>query len=153
MTVRAASGYSYLEVDRGGQRLWLASTWVDARPGQVVRWGDAATMSNFYSKALNHTFDRVLFVSQVLVATAPPAAAPVAAPRGRVVSITDAGGYSFIEVATNSGSTWLAAPQQPIKSGDPVSWRGGATMRNFASKSLNRTFAEIVFVDGVTVVK
>jgi len=67
--------------------------------------------------------------------------------------VTNAAGYSYIEVDGGvAGKQWLAARVTPLKSGDVITWGGGATMRNFSSKALNRTFEQIVFVGSVRVV-
>jgi len=144
-----AGGYTYIQVEHRGQQVWIASSRVDVARGQLVRWGDAAVMSNFHSKALGQTFEQILFVSKVISDKA--ATAPTSGPSGKVVSVAAGGGYSYIEVATDTGTKWLAAPMQAVSAGDVVSWNGGATMRNFNSKALARTFDEIVFVSAVRV--
>jgi hypothetical protein len=35
------------------------------KPGNIIRFDEGATMSNFYSKSLNRNFPSVLFVSRV----------------------------------------------------------------------------------------
>lgn len=72
---------------------------------------------------------------------------------GKVLFAQDAGGYSYIEIRNTGGNnTWLAAPSSSVKAGDIVRYAGGAVMKNFSSRGLNRTFPEIVFVDRVSVV-
>lgn len=80
------------------------------------------------------------------------AAPPPALSEGVVLSAQDAGGYSYIELKNAGGSVWLAAPATKLKTGDTVRYAGGSVMHNFSSRSLNRTFPEIVFVDRVAVV-
>ncbi len=143
----AVGGYSYIEVDVGGQNVWLAANRVNVEPGSEITWGNYAVMRNFNSQALNRTFDQILFVSTVSSPSLPAANAT----SGKAVSVATAGGYTYIEVEVPGGSKWLAAPAATVKQGDTVSWNGGATMRNFTSSSLNRTFDEIVFVGGVQV--
>ncbi|HEY5720088.1 MAG TPA: hypothetical protein VIW02_06870, partial [Gammaproteobacteria bacterium] len=70
--------------------------------------------------------------------------------RGQVVSLTQSGGYSFMEIDTAGGRQWFAASSAPVKVGDSVTWQGGMTMSNFTSNSLNRTFEQIVFVGSVS---
>ena len=154
LTVTEAGPYTYIEVDSNGRRLWLAGNRMAVAVGENIRWGDSAVMRNFQSKTLGRTFDTLLFVSQVSKASpAGQAAAVPSAARGQVVSVTNSGGYSYIEVDGGvAGKKWLAAPVGPVKSGDVITWGGGATMRNFASKSLNRTFEQIDFVGSVQVV-
>lgn len=82
--------------------------------------------------------------------------APAAAGGGNsgvVKSATNAGGYSYVEVEQGSGTIWVAAPETTVKVGDKVSWDGGSVMQNFTARSLNRTFDQIVFAGGLSVVK
>lgn len=157
VSVAQAGPYTYVEVDQSGRRIWLAGSRTEnlAR-GALVRWGEAAVMRNFKSKALDRTFDQVLFVAgiQPVNAGQPQQAASSpqpAANTGKVLAVMNASGYSYIEVESQGGRKWLAAPQSTVKVDDTVAWNGGATMHNFNSKSLNRVFGEIDFVDAVTV--
>lgn len=90
-------------------------------------------------------------------AGAAPKQMPVAADQsgnGAVKSVTNSAGYSFIEVDQGGGkSVWVAAMQTPMKAGDQVKWQGGMTMNNFTSRSLGRTFEQIVFASALTVGK
>lgn len=61
----AAAGYSYLEVQNGGETRWLAVTQMDAKAGDVVRYEDGMEMKNFHSKTLNRTFPSVLFIGHI----------------------------------------------------------------------------------------
>jgi hypothetical protein len=140
-------GYSYIEADSGGKSVWLAANRIGVKPGDDITWGNYAMMRKFTSKALNRTFDEILFVSSVSSDSLPQANAT----SGKVLSATDAAGYSYIEVEVPGGTKWLAAPVTKISQGDQVSWGDGAVMRNFSSSSLNRTFDEIVFVGGIKV--
>lgn len=63
-----AGGYTYMQVDTGdGKPLWIAATMMRVKPQQKVQWSDAALMSNFTSKTLHRTFDKILFVSNAQV--------------------------------------------------------------------------------------
>ncbi|GAB4348628.1 MAG: hypothetical protein Kow006_09520 [Gammaproteobacteria bacterium] len=146
---KSAGGYSYLHVNVGGNDVWIAATQAQVKPGDVVSWGDYAVMRNFTSKALNQTFPVILFVSKVV----PGNMAPPPANKGKVLSVANGGGYSYLEVQVNGGKEWLAAPQTNVKVGDQVSWSGGSAMTNFSSKSLDRTFDKILFVAGVNVAR
>ncbi|MGK5093095.1 DNA-binding protein [Deltaproteobacteria bacterium TL4] len=69
-----------------------------------------------------------------------------------VISVSNAGPYSYIEVEENGTRTWLATSQLQIKQGDLIQYKNGQVMTSFHSKALDRTFDEIVFTDSVTVV-
>jgi len=170
-------GYSYAEVEAGnGQRVWVAGGPIKIKVGETVQWGEYAVMRNFNSKTLNRTFDEILFVNAwgplggVSVPVAPhgvapaqnqarqpqaPAGAPgaVGASSGKIKSVTNAGGYSYLEVTQGDKSVWLAVTETAVKAGDRVSWSDGMVMRNFNAKSLGRTFDEIIFASGISIAK
>ncbi len=58
-----ASGYTYMEVDLGDRKTWVAATSMKIKAGETIKWESAAVMRNFTSKALRRTFEEVLFVS------------------------------------------------------------------------------------------
>lgn len=80
---------------------------------------------------------------------------PMAAPErtGVVKSSTTAAGYTYLEITQGETTVWVAAPEAEVKAGDTVSWGPGMVMRNFTAKSLDRTFEQIVFSGGVSVVQ
>lgn len=82
-----------------------------------------------------------------------PAAAPAAtaANSGEVKSVASAAGYTYVEVAREGGSVWVAGPETTVKVGDKVSWDGGMVMKDFNAKSLNRVFDSIVFAGALNV--
>lgn len=140
-----AGGYSYIEVDIDGARYWLATLATAVQPGIEIEWQDYAVMSNFYSKAVGRKFDQILFVDRVHS----PQATVSAPRRGIVTESMNAAGYSFIHVDENGSSVWLAAPETPLGAGQAIEWSGGSLMRNFTSRTLDRVFEEIIFVDAV----
>ena len=173
-------GYTYAEVEAAnGEKVWLAGGQIAVKEGDAVQWGDAAVMTNFASKSLGRTFDRILFVNawgpvgaavtgvaphgvapgqhpampQAMPAPAPAQAAPVAASVGEVKSVVSGGGYSYLEVLKDGATVWVAVPATAAKVGDTVSWSDGMVMTNFTSSSLNRKFDEIVFASAVRVTK
>ncbi len=77
---------------------------------------------------------------------APPAPAAVT---GKVLETMDAGGYTYINVATDAGDKWIAVNQTPVEVGEDVTYLDGMVMQNFNSKSLDRTFPEIIFSGGL----
>ncbi len=68
---------------------------------------------------------------------------------GVVLSTDAAAGYSYIRVKVDSNEVWLASTQADVKPGDTISWGDYAVMRDFTSKTLNRTFPVILFVSKV----
>lgn len=69
--------------------------------------------------------------------------------RGTVLSNQPSGGYSYLEVDVDGTRFWLATGVSAVKPGDRIAWRDYAVMSNFVSKSLNREFDSILFVDRV----
>ena len=96
--------------------------------GDRFRWGQAALMKNFTSSTLNHTFDEILFASQVQVASAQPE--PVN--QGTVVNVKQSGGYSYLQVNTTNGEQWIAAPTVRVRSENDGSGPDGATPQQSA---------------------
>jgi hypothetical protein len=74
--------------------------------------------------------------------------------KGKVLEVMDASIYTYMQVAGDKGPpVWIAASQTKVAKGDTISYPNGAVMTNFNSKSLNRTFDSIIFVDKVSVIK
>ncbi len=59
---------------------------------------------------------------------------------------TDAPPYSYLKVEENGKEYWMAVNQMNVKPGDYVYYSSAMTMQNFHSKTLNKTFKEILFV-------
>lgn len=77
----------------------------------------------------------------------PPSQSAATPNTGKVLQAMQAGGYTYAEVETEGQKVWMAGGQIPLKAGDTVQWGNYAVMNNFNSKSLNRTFDQILFVD------
>lgn len=69
--------------------------------------------------------------------------------QGLVKSIEVAGGYSYLEVDVSGETFWLATTPIQLQVGDQIAWQDYAMMTNFSSKTLNRVFDRILFVDRV----
>lgn len=69
--------------------------------------------------------------------------------KGTVISVLNSGGYSYIEVDINGEAYWIATGISDISAGEIITWNGHVIMSNFQSKSLNRVFDQILFVDRV----
>ena len=155
LSVIPVQSYTYIEVRNNGRSLWLAGSSIDVSEGDVISWTDSTVMQDFYSKTLDRTFDEIVFVSAIDTGTGGETAAAQAAPAvdsGTVRSTEDASGYTYVELETESGQVvWLAAPKTEIAVGDQVAWMGGATMVDFTSTTLNKTFPEILFVQKISV--
>jgi len=67
---------------------------------------------------------------------------------GKVVETMNAGGYTYVCLEKSGKKTWVAVPQMKVTVGQEMTFAPGAVMKNFPSKSLNRTFDSIVFSSG-----
>jgi hypothetical protein len=83
---------------------------------------------------------------------APPAAtASPAEPSlsGKVVETMNSGGYTYVSIENSGKRTWVAIPATAVKVGQEVTCQPGMEMKNFTSKTLNRTFESIIFSGGI----
>ena len=71
--------------------------------------------------------------------------------QGKVLQVTHASGYTYMEVDINGVNTWIAATALKVKTGDTVHWQDASEMQNFTSKTLRRTFDKILFVSNAQV--
>lgn len=79
-------------------------------------------------------------------AEAPKAAAPVAGGlSGTVEELLSAPGYTYLRLKTAEGEKWAAVPEAQLTIGQSVTLERPMVMKNFQSKTLNRTFDEILF--------
>ncbi len=58
-------------------------------------------------------------------------------------------GYTYMEVEESGKKFWVAVPQTKVKVGDHVSFPDGSWMNQFQSKSLNKTFDKILFINNI----
>lgn len=80
----------------------------------------------------------------VLVASTALADGPLQL-KGTVKERVDSGGYSYLRIATAKGDEWAAVPQAEFKVGEAVTVDVQAKMRDFESKTLKRTWADLAF--------
>lgn len=81
-----------------------------------------------------------------------PQARPQARPQGNVgivKEVLQTSLYTYIFVTNGNQKAWLAAPKLELNVNDKILFPGGATMSNFHSKELNRTFPVVLFVSKV----
>lgn len=64
-------GYTYMNIEEKGNKFWIAGPTTSISKGAQVSFYEQVWMSNFTSKALNRTFDKILFVGGVNVGSAP----------------------------------------------------------------------------------
>lgn len=73
--------------------------------------------------------------------------------KGKVLSAIDVPQYTYLEVTQNKKTFWIASPTVAAKRGDVIRFDSGMVMSNFHSKTLNRDFPNISFVNQVVITK
>ena len=71
--------------------------------------------------------------------------------KGVVLRTMDSGGYTYIEFEEDGNRFWAAAPEFQVEAGDVIAFERALPMKNFTSKTLNRTFELIYFINVVEV--
>ena len=77
-----------------------------------------------------------------------PASLPI---KGEVTEALDVARYTYIKIDTEEGDRWVAATKLHVETGETVEVSDYQVMRDFHSKSLNKTFPEIIFAARVVV--
>ncbi len=70
------------------------------------------------------------------------------APSGKVVETMNAGGYTYVCLEKSGKKTWIAVPEMKVTVGQQMTFKPGYEMKDFTSKTLNRTFGSIIFSEG-----
>jgi len=68
---------------------------------------------------------------------------------GTVIETMNSSGYTYMLIESNGEKTWIAIPETKIEKGAKVTCESGMVMKNFNSKTLNRTFDSIIFSSGI----
>lgn len=76
---------------------------------------------------------------------------PVIGHSGLVVSVKHADSYTYIELDEGDKIVWIAGPAISLKTGDKISTSKGAEMRDFFSKTFNKSFRTIFFVGKINI--
>ena len=69
---------------------------------------------------------------------------------GTVVETLDSGGYTYIRLQENN--RWVASKTLSVLVGDQVQYAGAAEMGEFHSRTLDRTFENILFTQNLAVI-
>ena len=154
-----AGGYTYVRAEIGGQEIWLAGPETELAADDLIAVSGGMAMENFESPSLGRTFETIYFVNAFYVLSEDDVAEMEATGAGgteftgKVLQAVTTAGYTYVEVETADGKIWLAGPSVEIEEGVTVAWPEGMLMKDFESKTLERTFAEIYFVGALTVIK
>ena len=85
-------------------------------------------------------------------APSPPMSQPtLVGSSGTVLETMNTGGYTYVKIDTGSEKVWVAATEFQVKVGDKVTFTKGLPMKDYFSKTLNRTFDLVYFVSDINV--
>lgn len=154
-----AGGYTYICLEENGKKIWAAAPTMKVEVGEELALMPGAEMSNFNSKSLGRTFEKIIFSGGLLQRKTVPAATgqTVAAAKaleqpvlaGKVAETMNAASYTYIRLEKDGRSSWSAVPSTQVKVGDEIEIIPGTDMGGFTSKSLNKTFDNIHFSAGI----
>ena len=160
-------GYTYVLLEQGGKQTWAAIPATKVAVGDELKLAGGAEMPGFHSKALNRTFDMIIFSGglqkpaagagaqlptghpSVADAKKAPAAPQKAVLAGKVLETIPAATYIYLLIEKDGEKAWSAIPTADVKVGDEVELIPGVDMGIFKSATLNRTFDSIHFSTGL----
>jgi hypothetical protein len=123
----SAGGYTYMQIGEGGETFWIAGPVSSISVGTEVTFSEQIWMSDFHSKALDRTFDRILFVAGVQ----PVSAAPTASSASTAPSVPTAELYTVEQVFA----------QRKALKGKEIAVRG--RVAKVSTNIMNRTWVHI----------
>ncbi len=68
---------------------------------------------------------------------------------GIIKETMNASGYTYMLLSASGKDIWVAIPETTVKNGAEVNYYEGMEMKDFNSKTLNRTFSSIIFSSGI----
>ena len=86
----------------------------------------------------------VMAATASVPAPAPQPKADTGVVSGKVLETMNAGGYTYMKVATASGNVWAAVRETKIQKGANVTIAPQMVAQNFESKTLNKKFDQLV---------
>ncbi len=110
-----SSGYTYLLVENGAEKTWLAIPETSVKKGEVVKYYQGMVMNNFTSKTLDRTFESIVF-SPGLVETKAKAAGQAAPDDSfsAAVKAEEATVKPKVSMAMSAGSNGAIVPLKEI---------------------------------------
>ena len=68
---------------------------------------------------------------------------------GEIIQIVDVDSYTYMELKSDDGNIWIAAANILVEKGNVVYYSNPLLMKDFYSKTLDRSFSQIYFVNKV----
>lgn len=75
--------------------------------------------------------------------------ASVATVTGTILETMNASGYTYMLIDSGEAANWVAIPATTVVKGATVNYYEGMEMKNFTSKTLDRTFESVIFSPGL----
>lgn len=66
LDVEQVGSYTYMLVEEKGPEYWIAVTTTDAKPGDKFHYTGGMVMEDFYSTQLDRTFEKVIFLDEII---------------------------------------------------------------------------------------
>jgi predicted heme/steroid binding protein len=89
------------------------------------------------------------FILLMTLFTATQAVEPQTIYYGKVLEVQGVMGYKYLKVDENGTQQWVAIANAPVAVGDRIGYDKRTVMHDFESKSLGKTFKEIIFASEV----
>ncbi len=163
-----AGSYTYLKVKEDQDLYWIAIIKDRLEVGDKFSFAGAAKMENFRSRELQKTFDVVYFLGGISKKDTPATEGHLTvAPKETIISAIDpipntsvhevkvlevehANSYTYLKVKEDQAVYWIAIIKREIEIGEEFSFGHTLRMEAFKSKNLKKTFADIYFVERIS---
>jgi len=89
------------------------------------------------------------FILLITLFTVTQAVEPQTIYYGKVLEVQGVMGYKYLKVDENGTQQWVAIANAPVAVGDKIGYDKRTVMHDFESKSLGKTFKEIIFASEV----
>lgn len=133
--VEQVGTYTYLLVKEKGPEYWIAVSSIVAIPGETYHYQGGLLMQNFYSKDLDRTFDKVLFLDNIISDKSSPNEVPEEVTPGSMVSVEKSDVDIEIVEGTISIADLFSNPES--FEGEKIRIRGEVTKYNGAIMDRN----------------
>jgi len=60
-------GFTYIEIQDGNKKLWLAAPTVAVKPGNMISYADAPVQAKYHSPSLKRDFTNIILTPRVVV--------------------------------------------------------------------------------------
>ena len=68
---------------------------------------------------------------------------------GKILETMDSGGYTYVLLEQDNAKTWAAMPVTKVTVGEKITLKKDMVMPSFTSKTMDRTFTNLVFSSGL----